>query len=214
MPFRHAIHSVMLSGMNTGLPFTTPGQRIGLLGGSFDPPHAGHVHITCQAMRRFGLDRVWWIVSPGNPLKAARPADFKRRLAACRALVQHPRIIVSDFEARIGTRYTAETLARLMVIKRDVDFVWLMGADNLAQFHHWENWRGIMHSLPIGVLARPDDVVAAGLSPAAQTYRQWRLRMAAAKTLPGTTPPCWSLVTGAMVDMSSTKLRNSGEWIR
>ena len=184
------------------------------MGGSFDPPHAGHVHISRQAMRRFGLDRVWWLVSPGNPLKVDRPADFDRRLAACRALVQHPRIIVSDFEARIGTRYTAETLARLRAMKRDVNFVWLMGADNLAQFHHWEDWRGIMHSLPIGVLARPDDVVPAGLSRAAQAYARFRLPMAAAKCLPGDAPPCWSLVTGPMVEMSSTMLRNSGAWVR
>jgi len=204
----------MLLNMKTGLPFTTPGQRIGLLGGSFDPPHQGHVHITHQAMRRFGLDRVWWLVSPGNPLKRQGPAVLARRLAACRAMVTHPKVFVSDFEARIGTNHTAQTLARLQTMRRDVRFVWLMGADNLAQFHRWENWRTIMESVPIGVLARPDDIVNAGLSPAAQAYQRYRVSADQARALPYCAPPSWALVTGPTIDISSSEIRNRGDWVR
>ncbi len=200
--------------MSFGLPFTTPGQRIGLLGGSFDPPHEGHVHISKQALKHFGLDRVWWLVSPGNPLKRQGPAAYERRLAACRAMLHHPRIIVSDIEARLGTRYTAKTLAKLLPLKPDVHFVWLMGADNLAQFHHWQDWRDILNRLPVGVLSRPDDVVHAGLSPAATAYRQHRLSSAQSVALPLRPAPCLCLVTGAMVDVSSTEIRNKGDWIR
>ncbi len=200
--------------MTLNLPFATPGQRIGLLGGSFDPPHGGHVHISRQAMRRFGLDRVWWLVSPGNPLKQDGPAEFERRIAACRSLVKHPRMQVSDLESQFGTRYTAETLVRLLPVYPSVGFVWLMGADNLSQFHRWENWRGIIDSLPIGILARPENVVRGGMSPTAKMYARYRLPLRQAKALPLRPAPCWSLVTGPTVDISSTEIRNRGDWVR
>jgi nicotinate-nucleotide adenylyltransferase len=200
--------------MLSRLPFAAPGQSIGLLGGSFDPPHSGHVHITKQAMRRFGLDRVWWIVSPGNPLKKDGPADFSRRMAACRSLVKHPRVLVSDLEMQFGTQYTAETLTRLLPLYPGIRFVWLMGADNLAQFHRWDNWRTILDSVPVGVLARPGEVVQAGLSPAAQSYRRFRLPSSQAAALVHHTAPCWSLVTGPTVDISSTEIRGNGGWVR
>jgi len=200
--------------MKYGLPFTTPGQRIGLLGGSFDPPHQGHVHISKQALRRFGLDRVWWLVSPGNPLKRHNPADLGRRMRACQRLVRHPRIFVSDIEARLGTRHTAQTLARLDQLRPEVQFVWLMGADNLAQLHQWEDWRAIMARVPVGVLARPDDVVRAGLSPAARAYAHARLNAGQSAALPHHPAPSWCLVTGPTVDISSTQIRNRGDWSR
>lgn len=200
--------------MRAQLPLALPGQTIGLLGGSFDPPHLGHVHISRQAMRRFGLDRVWWLVSPGNPLKADGPADFQRRMAACRNIVEHPRIHVSDLEARFATTYTAETLARLMPLYPGVRFVWLMGADNLAQFHRWENWRGIVDTIPLGVLARPDNVVRAGLSPTAKAYARYRLSSRQSGALGRHKAPCWCMVTGPTVDLSSTEIRNRGDWVR
>ena len=147
-----------------GLPVAQPGQAIGLLGGSFDPAHAGHAHITREALKRFGLDRIWWLVSPGNPLKPEGPAPLAQRMAAARALMRHPRVTVSDIEARLGTRYTAETLGALRARYPGVRFVWLMGADNLAQFHLWERWQEIAESVPVGVIARPGSRASARMA--------------------------------------------------
>ncbi len=190
------------------------GQRIGLLGGSFDPPHAGHVHISKWALKAFGLDRVWWLVSPGNPLKPDQPADLKRRMAAARAIMRHPRVTVTDLEARLGTRYTAATLAALRARWPGVRFVWLMGADNLASFHRWDRWTRIMEMVPVGVLARPGQQLRAGLSPAARRFARWRLPPSEARALPFREPPAWSLVSGRMLDLSSSELRALGKWRR
>lgn len=197
-----------------GMPIATQGLRVGLLGGSFDPPHGGHLHISKWAMKEFGLDRVWWLVSPGNPLKAEGPADLDRRMDACNALNDHPRIIVTDLERRFGTRYTAETLTALQARYSGVRFVWLMGADNLAEFHHWDRWQDIMNMMPIGVMARPDQQIAAGCSPAARMYRRKRLSSRRSNALPFKQAPCWSLLTGPMVNMSSTQIRARGDWER
>jgi nicotinate-nucleotide adenylyltransferase len=195
-------------------PPAVAGQRIGLLGGSFDPPHAGHVHITKWALRAFRLDRVWWLVSPGNPLKPAAPADLARRLAAARAIMRHPRVAVSDLEARMGTRYTAEAVAGLRRRYPGVRFVWLMGADNLAGFHRWERWAEIMETVPVGVLARPGEQLRAGLSPAARRFARWRLPQAEAAALALRDPPAWTLLSGRMLDLSSSELRALGAWRR
>ena len=141
--------------MRYDLPFAARDQVIGLLGGSFDPAHAGHAHITREALKRFGLDAVWWLVSPGNPLKTHGPAPMAERLARARTVMHHPRVTVTDIEARLGTRYTAQTLRHIQRLYPAQRFVWLMGADNLAQFHLWQDWRGIMHRVPLGILARP-----------------------------------------------------------
>ena len=177
--------------MIAGTPIALPGMRVGLLGGSFDPPHAGHVHVSKWALRAFGLDRVWWLVSPGNPLKADAPADMARRMAAARTIMRHPRVEVTDIEARLGTRLTVETLAALRERRPGVRFVWLMGADNLRGFHRWDRWDGIMGSVPVGVLARPGEQIAAGLSPAARRFARWRLPPTDARSLPFREPPCW-----------------------
>jgi nicotinate-nucleotide adenylyltransferase len=190
------------------------GQRIGLLGGSFDPPHAGHVHITKWALKAFGLDRVWWLVSPGNPLKPDAPADLSRRLRAARAIMAHPRVEVTGLEARLGTRYTAETLAALKARWPGVRFVWLMGADNLTGFHRWQRWEDIMRLAPVGVLARPGEQLRAGLSPAARRFARWRLPQSEARALPFREPPAWTLVSGRMLDLSSSELRALGAWRR
>lgn len=195
-------------------PLALPGQRIGLLGGSFDPAHSGHLHVTRRALRAFRLDAVWWLVSPGNPLKPDAPAEIDRRLAAARMLVDHPRVRVTDIEARIGTRYTAETLAVLRRRYPGVHFVWLMGADNLAGFHRWDRWETILRTVPVGVLARPGDQLRAGLSPAARRFARWRLRADAARSLALRPPPAWVLMPGPMVEASSTALRASGTWQR
>ena len=198
--------------MKSQLPFAVPGQTIGLLGGSFDPPHSGHVHITLQALKRFGLDRVWWLVSPGNVLKDRGPAPMEDRINACRQIMQHPKVKISDMEARLGTRATADTIAALIARYPGVSFVWLMGADNLAQLHRWQNWRFIMDNVPVGVLARPGDRISARMSPAAKIYAPYRLRGAQSPLLAHSAPPAWCFVNVPMVDISSTAIRARGAW--
>ncbi len=193
-------------------PVAKPGQVIGLLGGSFDPPHAGHVHITKAALKRFGLDHVWWLVSPGNPLKAAGPAPLPQRMQAARALMRHPRVTVTDIERHLGTRYTAQTLAALSRRYPGVRFTWLMGADNLAQFHRWQDWRWIMDHVPVGVLARPGDRISARLSKAACVYRAAKLPKHATHMLGRAAPPAWAFVNLPMSDQSSSAIRARGEW--
>ncbi|APX13567.1 nicotinate-nucleotide adenylyltransferase [Tateyamaria omphalii] len=189
-----------------------PGQTIGLLGGSFDPAHDGHAHITREAMKRFGLTRVWWLVSPGNPLKAKGPAPLGRRMARARQVMQHPRVTVTDIEARLGTRYTAQTIAALQARYPGVRFVWLMGADNLAQFHHWQDWMWIMENVPVGVLARPGDRISARMSPAARLYRHHRISARASQLLGRSDAPAWCFVNVAMTAQSSTEIRARGGW--
>lgn len=189
-----------------------PGSRVGLLGGSFDPPHAGHLHLSREALKRFGLDQVVWLVTPGNPLKSRAPAPMEARLAAARALVDHPRIAVSDIEARLGTRYTAETLRGLTRRFPAVRFTWLMGADNLAQFHRWDDWRAIMDMVPVGVLARPGARMAARNAVAARIYHRERLAPASSRRLGAANAPAWCYVNMPMMNVSSTALRSSGVW--
>jgi len=198
--------------MKSGMPYVAPGQTVGLLGGSFDPPHAGHVHITREALKLFGLDRVWWLVSPGNPLKARGPAPLADRMTASRAIMQHPRVTVTDIEAKLGTRITAETLAKLRAIYPGVRFVWLMGADNLASLHLWRDWQYIMETVPVGVLARPGDRISARMSPAARLYRQYRIDAQASHLLAHANAPAWCFVNVPMVDLSSTAIRTNGGW--
>jgi len=200
--------------MRDTLPYAATGQRIGLLGGSFDPPHAGHVHISKAALKRFQLDQVWWLVSPGNPLKQDAPATIERRLAACRAISDHPKIKITDFEAQAGTRYTAETLQALFARRHGVRFVWLMGADNLAQFHRWQRWEWIMENVPVGVIARPGDRTSARMSKAAKRYAGYRLRGAQSGMLADCAPPAWCFINVPMVDVSSTQIRARGGWSR
>ncbi|SDX10790.1 nicotinate-nucleotide adenylyltransferase [Ruegeria halocynthiae] len=194
------------------IPYARPGQVVGLFGGSFDPPHQGHVHVTLEAMKAFGLDRVWWLVSPGNPLKERGPAPLARRIEAAKAVMQHPRVEVTDIEAQTRTRATADTLAALRRLYPQVRFVWLMGADNLAQFHKWKDWRQIMDSVPVGVVARPGDRISARMSPAARIYAKYRIDGQARQLLGQAEAPAWCFVNVPMVDLSSTELRQRGGW--
>jgi nicotinate-nucleotide adenylyltransferase len=193
-------------------PVAREGMTVGLFGGSFDPPHAGHVHVSREALKRLGLDRVWWLVSPGNPLKDRGPAPLDRRMAAARSKVSHPRVIVTDIEARLGTRYTAETIEALIARYPGVRFVWLMGADNLAQFHRWQRWDWITRTVPICVLARPGHRISARTAKAAQVYRHARIPASHARLLPHAEAPAWVFLNMPMVDVSSTEIRARGEW--
>lgn len=198
--------------MYVGGPIATRGQRIGLLGGSFDPPHAGHVHVTLWALRALALDRVWWLVSPGNPLKRRGPAGIDQRVKACRRLIRHPRVDVTEIERRFGSRYTADTLARLRRCYPGVRFVWLMGADNLADFHRWDRWEWIATHVPIAVFARPGEQLRAGLSPMARRFAHRRVPAGAARLLGTGDKAHWALLTGTMSPASSTAIRSGGGW--
>ena len=170
------------------------------------------MHITTDALQRFGLDQVWWLVSPGNPLKSRGPAPLAERMQAAMAIMRHPRVTVTDIEAHLGTRYTAETLRMMLGRYPGVRFVWLMGADNLVQFHRWQDWRWIMETVPVGVLARPGDRIAARLSKAARVYRASRLPARAAHLLGRSTAPCWCFINLPMSPQSSSSIRARGEW--
>ncbi len=197
--------------MRAGFPPASPGMVIGLLGGSFDPAHEGHAHISREALKRLGLDQVWWLVTPGNPLKPRQPAPMADRMVRARAVLKdHPRIRVTDLESRLGTRLTADTIARLRAIYPGVTFVWLMGADNLVQFHKWARWRDILNAVPVAVLARPGSGVAARLSVAARTYGTHRVSRG--KALAFDPPPSWLFVDLPMNGASSSEIRARGEW--
>ncbi|WP_437342732.1 nicotinate-nucleotide adenylyltransferase [Ruegeria arenilitoris] len=198
--------------LRSAVPYARPGQVVGLFGGSFDPPHQGHVHVTLEAMKAFGLDRVWWLVSPGNPLKSRGPAPIDQRVEAARSIMQHPKVEVTDIEDLTGTRATADTLAALRRLYPQVRFVWLMGADNLAQFHKWKDWRLIMDTVPVGVVARPGDRISARMSPAARVYGKYRIDGTARHLLGRADAPAWCFVNVPMVDVSSTQIRSKGGW--
>lgn len=198
--------------MREGFPIATPGLKVGLLGGSFDPAHAGHAHISREAMRRFGLDRIWWLVSPGNPLKAHGPAPMAQRLAEARRVMPDPRVEITDIEARLGTRYTAQTLRKLVPLYPGVQFVWLMGADNLMQFDRWEDWRGILATVPVGVLARPGYRLVATQARAARVFARDRIDASHARALAESKAPAWCFVQMPMLDLSSSEIRAGGGW--
>jgi nicotinate-nucleotide adenylyltransferase len=190
------------------LPYAAPGQAIGLLGGSFNPPHAAHRMVSEAAIKRVGLDQVWWIVSPGNPLKSrSETAPLAERMALCRDVARNPRIIVTDFEKDLPTSYTASTLAFLRGRSPLVRFVWVMGADNLATIDRWRSWREIFAMLPIVVVDRPGWRIKALASKAARTFAGARVAEADARGLPYKTAPAWTFLTARLSALSSTEIR-------
>jgi len=199
--------------MTNRQPPAAPGMTIGLLGGSFDPAHEGHLHISEIALKRLGLGRVWWLVTPGNPLKSRGPAGMERRLATCETVIEgRPEIAATDLEARLGTRYTVDTLRSMRRLYPGVRFVWLMGADNMVEFHRWNRWVEIFHMMPIAVFARPGHQVRAGLSIAAARFAEARIDPSAASVLPYRHAPCWTLLSHPMKAQSSSAIRASGAW--
>jgi nicotinate-nucleotide adenylyltransferase len=183
-------------------------MRVGLFGGSFNPPHAAHRAVSLFALKRLGLDRVWWLVTPGNPLKDTRALPpLVQRLAAAEAVADHPRLVVTGLEAEIRTRYTLDTLRYLTSHCPGVRFVWVMGLDNLRNFHHWRGWKAIMETMPVAVVDRGGIGLSALASPAAQAFAKSRIPEPLARLLPDQEPPAWVLLHGFKSPLSSTALR-------
>lgn len=190
------------------MPFTQRGQRVGLFGGSFNPPHEGHVHVCEQALRKLELDQIWWLVTPGNPLKNnSNLAPLPDRLAACEAITPDPRMKITACEAVLPTRYTADTIAHIIQRNVNVRFVWIMGADNLGQFHLWERWRDIAKLLPIAVIDRPGSTLALHSAMAAQVLRHYRIDESDAPLLADFKAPAWTFLHGPRNSLSSTAIR-------
>lgn len=187
-------------------------RTIGLLGGSFNPAHEGHRHISLQAIQSLGLDAVWWMVSPQNPLKGTRDmAPLDTRLEKARALAKHPKIHVTDIERQMGTQYTLDTIKALKTRYPRTTFIWLMGADNLATFHRWKNWREIFKALPVCVLDRPPQHGSLKNCPAAVAFRPYLITQSKSMALKKAKPPAWVVVRMPLNDMSATAIRKKSK---
>lgn len=185
-------------------------QVTGLLGGSFNPAHGGHRRITLFAMAALELDEVWWLVSPGNPLKPrAGMAPLAARLASARAQARVAPIRATAIEREIGTRYTVDTLRRLRARWPKRRFIWLMGADNLAQLHQWKSWRALARSMPIAVIARPGYDAAALASPAMAWLRRYRRSAASLRTRAGWSAPALVILRFDPDTRSATAIRQA-----
>ena len=184
-----------------------PGLRIGLLGGSFNPPHEGHVHVSDAALKKLRLDYVWWLVSPQNPLKPSRGmASFAKRLeAATRLAHRHPRMIATDIEAKLGTRFTIDSLRALKRRFPQLRFVWLMGSDNLVQIPRWRRWQQIFSEVPVAVVARPGSALPARQSKAASRFKA--AAFPADACFADTRPPAWTVIEVKRNPASGTRLR-------
>jgi len=183
-------------------------MRVGLYGGTFNPPHAAHRAASLLALKRLRLDRVWWLVTPGNPLKDNNGLPpLADRLEQARAMAHHPALIPTGLEAGLGTRYSYDTVAALVRRFPQVHFVWLMGADNLAGFHRWQRWRDIANLVPMAIIDRPGCTFAAMGSPAAAALARWRCHESLAPRVATKAPPAWIFLHGLKSPLSSTQLR-------
>lgn len=187
-----------------------PGRRIGLFGGSFNPAHDGHVQISLQAIKRLGLDELWWLVSPQNPLKSERGmAPYDKRLADARRLARHPALKVSDCEMRFNSRYSADTIAHLRRRYPRDRFVWIMGADNLREFTRWRRWQSIFQALPIAIFDRQPYAQSACASKPLQRFAGQRVAERAADELASCKPPAWIFFRGRLHGASASAIRSN-----
>jgi len=185
------------------------GLKVGLLGGSFNPAHEAHVEISLAAIKRLGLDYVWWMVSPQNPLKSKTGmASVKRRKKTARKLSSHHRIKITSFERRLGTRYSADSIKMITRMLPETQFVWLMGADNLAQFSKWQNWQDIANMVPVAIFDRPGYSMSSVSAKMAQRFHQNRLSEYQARSLTNTPPPAWVYCHGKKNPLSATEIRS------
>lgn len=204
-----AVRTRAFGGIRVRTPHASAGRRIGLFGGSFNPPHVGHMRVAETAFRRLGLDQLWWMVTPGNPLKdAAARAPIGSRLEAVRRLATHPRMRVTALEAELGEpAYTARTIAVLRRRHPHARFVWVMGADGLAQFHRWQEWRHIAALVAIAVVDRPGLRYRALAAPAAHALDRYRLPEERARQLAARKPPAWVFLSTRLERTSSSAIR-------
>ncbi|MBX9616055.1 MAG: nicotinate-nucleotide adenylyltransferase [Caulobacteraceae bacterium] len=194
-------------GLRDGLSVSA-GMKVGLFGGSFNPAHDGHAHVAETALRRLDLDRVVWLVSPQNPLKdRGQTAPLAERMVSARTVARAPHMVVSDFETRVGTSWTVDTLRVLKHRHPGVRFVWLMGSDNLENFHRWRGWTDIMRMMPVAVVARPGSLLESRSAPAARRFAGQRVSSSVARMLPLMTAPAWTYLTAPLNPSSSTALR-------
>ncbi|WP_120495784.1 nicotinate-nucleotide adenylyltransferase [Kiloniella sp. EL199] len=185
------------------------GSKIGLLGGSFNPAHKAHCQISKEAIIHLGLDEVWWLVSPQNPLKNTKDmASLPDRVKSALSIPKHPKIRVSTIESQIRSVYTADTLSRLRQIFPSVNFTWLMGADNLSQIPLWRDWQDIFSTVKVAVFARPGYSLQSSNSKAAQRFKNTRVSEKLARSLPKRSAPAWTIIHGQQLDISSTAIRN------
>ncbi len=202
-------HYTPVSRTYPGLPPSGAGQRIGLYGGSFNPAHDGHRQVSLVALRRLRLDVIWWLVTPGNPLKDTRALPpLAERMAAAARQARHPRLVITGVEAEFGTRYSADLVARLTARLADRRFVWIMGGDNLAGFHRWERWPAIAAAVPIAVINRPGWLAAPLNARMAQVLRDRRLPESAAVRLADCRAPAWIHLAAPRATVASTTLRS------
>jgi len=186
-------------------------MRIGLYGGTFNPAHAGHRHVSLLALKRLELDRLWWVVTPGNPLKERGGlAPACERAEAARVMARHPRIDVTCFEEEIGAQFTVDTLEYVAARCPTVRFVWIMGADRLGNFHRWRGWQRIAGLMPVAVIDRPGWTLRAAHAQAAQALGPYRIDERDAPLLPDMAPPAWAFLHGPRSSLSSSELRKQG----
>ncbi|MEM8839788.1 MAG: nicotinate-nucleotide adenylyltransferase [Pseudomonadota bacterium] len=190
------------------VPFVEDGMAVGLYGGSFNPPHEGHVHVAETAMKRLALKRLWWMVSPGNPLKdhSGLP-ELEDRIALSHKLIDNPRIDVTGLEKTLNTRYSADLVLYLRARYPAVRFIWVMGADNLTHFHKWERWEDIVQSMPIAIVDRPGHTLAARSSRMARKFAEYRVEESDAGNLKSLSAPAWTFLHAPRSHQSSTALR-------
>jgi nicotinate-nucleotide adenylyltransferase len=190
------------------LPPHAPGMRIGLYGGSFNPPHAAHLMVSRRALRMLRLDRVWWLVTPGNPLKPREDLKpLNERLKLSRELIDDSRIIATGIEAELGTHFTVDTVDALQRLAPGVRFVWLMGADNLAQFGQWRDWQTLAARVPLAVIDRPGFTHRALRGKAAVALARHRIDESDAALLADIVPPAWTFLHGPRSSLSSSAIR-------
>ena len=198
--------------MRYKIPKSYAGMRVGLLGGSFDPAHEGHLNICLHSLKRFQLDQIWLLVSPGNPMKNQNPLSLNKRMDHAKNIFQHPKIKITNIETQLKTRFTYHTLLLLKQLYPSTNFTWIMGADNMAQVHLWQDWKIIFSLMPVGVLARPGQGISARLSPAARKFATHQISESCSWKLGGAVAPAWCFVNLPMSQISSSEIRSLGLW--